>query len=137
MTWLCLPSGGFAGGCAPPAWAFRPRLPMRWRTCGRRALPARLKPVQRTDHAPPAAVEHVRVDHGGAYVGVAKQLLHGADVIARFEHVRRKRVPKRVRRGRLVDTGIAHRLAHGALKRLIAHVVATYAATPGIVREAI
>lgn len=42
-----------------------------------------------------AAVEDVRVDHGGADVAVAEQLLHGADVGAVLEEVVAKEWPAR------------------------------------------
>ena len=80
----------------------------------------RLQPIQRTHHAAPAAIEHVRVDHRRADVGMTEQLLHGANVVARFKQVRGERVAQRVWRGELVDACVPHRLAHRTLKRLIA-----------------
>ena len=41
--------------------------------------------VERAANTATAAVEHVGVNHGGAHVGMAEQLLHGADVVAAFE----------------------------------------------------
>ena len=41
-------------------------------------------------HPAPAAVEHMGVNHRGRNIGVPQQLLHGADVVARLEHVSRK-----------------------------------------------
>ena len=38
--------------------------------------------IERADYALAAAIEDVRVDHGGADILVAEQFLHGADVVA-------------------------------------------------------
>jgi len=46
-----------------------------------------LSSIQRAVDPAPAAVEHVRVDHGGLDVGVAEQLLHSADVVARLKQM--------------------------------------------------
>jgi hypothetical protein len=37
--------------------------------------------VERAAHAAAAAVQHVGVDHGGAHLGVAEELLDGPDVV--------------------------------------------------------
>jgi hypothetical protein len=66
----------------------------------------------------------MRVDHGRAHVRVTEQLLHRANVVTGLEHMRRERVAHRVRRGWLVDPGIANRLPHRTLKRLILDVMA-------------
>lgn len=46
---------------------------------GRRPAPQGLQRIQRAEHAAPALVEHMRVNHGGADIGMAQQLLHRAD----------------------------------------------------------
>src|SRR6185312_4719504 len=46
--------------------------------------------VERTDHAPAAPIEDMRVHHRGGDVAVAEQLLHRANVVTRFEEVRRE-----------------------------------------------
>ena len=50
------------------------------------------RPIQGTDHSASAAVQHVRVDHRRADVGVPEQFLNRPDVITRFEQVRGERV---------------------------------------------
>jgi hypothetical protein len=40
----------------------------------------RLPPVHGALHTQPAAIQHVRVDHGRADIGVTEQFLDGADV---------------------------------------------------------
>ncbi len=37
-----------------------------------------------------APIQHMRVDHGRAQIAMAEQLLHRADVVTRFQQVRRK-----------------------------------------------
>ena len=53
--------------------------------------------IERAPDAAPSPIEHVRVDHRGLHVRVAEQLLHGADVVAVFEQVRREAVAEGVR----------------------------------------
>lgn len=43
-----------------------------------------------------APVQHVHIDHRGLHVIVAEKLLHDANVIARLDQVRGKRMPERV-----------------------------------------
>jgi hypothetical protein len=45
------------------------------------------EPVQRADHAAPALVQHMRINHRGGHVRMAEQFLHRADVIARLQQV--------------------------------------------------
>ena len=58
------------------AWSLRLRVRVRLR--GARQPASR---IQWATHAPAAAVEHMRVDHGGGHVRMAEQLLHRSDVI--------------------------------------------------------
>lgn len=46
-----------------------------------------LQPVEGTDHAAAAFVQHVGVNHGGRHVRVPEQFLHRADVVAAFQQV--------------------------------------------------
>jgi hypothetical protein len=58
--------------------------------------------VEGAQHAPTATVQDMGVDHGGADVMVAQQLLDGADVVARLEPVGRALLrDARPERGRL------------------------------------
>ncbi len=41
--------------------------------------------IERTPHAAPALIEHVRVDHRRAHIPMSQQLLDGSDVVARLE----------------------------------------------------
>lgn len=54
-----------------------------------------------------AAVEDVRVDHRGADVGVAQELLNGADVGAVLEEVRGEGMPEGVTGGVLGKARLA------------------------------
>jgi hypothetical protein len=67
----------------------------------------------------------VGVDHRGAEVFVAQELLDGSDVVAGFEQVGRERVPEGMASGWLVDAGSAHRLFHRALEDCFMDVVST------------
>jgi hypothetical protein len=63
---------------------------------GRWLRPARgqrpLETVQWTLHTKPSAIQHMRVHHRRADVRMPKQLLHGPDILARLEKVRRERM---------------------------------------------
>ena len=56
---------------------------------GGKGLFARSRPqgVEGALHAAPAAVEDMRVDHGGRDVGVPQEFLDGPDVVATLEEV--------------------------------------------------
>lgn len=56
------------------------------------------------------------IDHRGANVAVAEQLLNRADVVTVFKQVRRKRVAKCVRTRRFVDIRLAHRFFYRLLQ---------------------
>jgi hypothetical protein len=58
--------------------------------------------IKRTAHSVAAAPEYVRVNLSRAHVLVPEQLLHGTDVVARFEQVGGEAVAKRVAGGRQV-----------------------------------
>jgi len=58
--------------------------------------------VERAKHAEETALGHVRVNHRGAHVSMAKQPLHRPDICAGLEQVRGERVAKRVCRGTLM-----------------------------------
>ena len=90
--------------------------------------------IERAHDAAAAAVEYVRVDHGGGDVLVPEQLLHRPNVVAGFEQMRRKRVPERVRRRMLGDSGHAYRLLHGTLDRLRIGMMAAFDARARIDR---
>jgi hypothetical protein len=62
--------------------------------------------IQRTLHAIGAALQHVRVDHGGADIGVAQQLLDGADIVAGFEQMGGKAMAKGVATNFFGETGV-------------------------------
>ena len=51
------------------------------------AARTRLPPVDRALHPQSAPVQHVRIHHRRADVGMAEEFLDGADVIAAFEQV--------------------------------------------------
>lgn len=63
--------------------------------------------LQRALHGPRPKLQNMRIDHRRRQLRVPQQLLHGADVIARLEQMRRERVPQGVTSGRLPDPGRA------------------------------
>src|SRR2546428_5548392 len=79
-------------------WVASERL--RW---SRRLRPARSRqehPVGGTSDSGWAPIEHVRVDHGGADIPVAEELLDGPDVVIVFQQVGSEGVAEGVGRGR-------------------------------------
>ena len=48
--------------------------------------------VQWTDNPATTLVQHMRIDHGGGYIGVAQQFLYRANIVATHEQMRRKTV---------------------------------------------
>ena len=95
------------------------------------------QPVERADDAAAATIQDMGVHHRGADVGVPEQLLDRADVMTRFEQMRRERVPQRMRRGGLRNAGAPQGLAHRPLERLVADVVPPLDAASWVERAAI
>src|SRR5256885_14183490 len=79
--------------------------------------PSRGKHVGGAADTQAATVENVGIDHGGADVVMAEELLHRPDVIAGFKEMGSERMPERVTRGPLGDSGPQHGVPHGALNR--------------------
>jgi len=63
-----------------------------------------------------SSVEDVSVDHCGAHVSVAEQLLDGSDVLSVLQQMSREGVTERVARGQLHDAGCAYGLLDGPLQ---------------------
>lgn len=72
------------------------------------------------------------VNHRGAHVSVAQELLYGADVIAAFQEVGRKGMAEGVAAGVLVHAGLKHGLLDGTLHEGFVHVVAALFAGSGV-----
>jgi hypothetical protein len=58
----------------------------------------------------------MNVDHGRSHVRLSQQLLDRSDVVARFEHVGGKAMPKGMAAGRLEYSRLANRDLDGALQ---------------------
>ena len=56
----------------------------------------------------PVTVQHMRINRSRAHVGMTKQLLDGADVVAIREQLRRKRMPEGVTADVLGDARSVH-----------------------------
>jgi hypothetical protein len=52
--------------------------------------------IERAPDALAAALQHMRINHGGAHIFMPQEFLHSADVVAIFQEMRRKRVPTRI-----------------------------------------
>jgi hypothetical protein len=75
---------------------------------GRERLAGRSEAIQRApDTASSRLVQHVSIDHGGAHVGVAEQLLNGADVVPVGEQVGGERVAQGEAPGVPSEAGLA------------------------------
>ena len=68
------------------------------------------KPVRRALDAPPAPVQHMRIDHRGADIGMPEQFLDGADVVSILKKVGREGVAQGVAACRLRDARVQPRL---------------------------
>lgn len=82
--------------------------------------------------APTAAVEDVGVDHGGAYVALAEQLLNGADIVAVLQKMGGEGVPDGVADRGPGDAratgGRTHRLLrHGFVQVMPPHLAVSHA----------
>lgn len=80
-------------------------------------------PIERAGHPAPAFVQYMGINHRRRHILVAQQFLHRADIVPTCQQMRGKRMTKRMRRCGFDDSRIAHRLADGALDRLVLHVM--------------
>lgn len=71
--------------------------------------------IQGTPHALPAAIKHMGVNHRGRHIRMTEQFLHGADIVAKLQQMRRKGMPQAVAVDLFVDT----RTLSGDLDRLL------------------
>ena len=82
--------------------------------------------IGRAVYASPAAIQHVRVDHGSRHICVTQKLLDRADVVAIFKQVRGKRMAERVRGCRLGYPGLANGLFHSFLQHGFVQVMSVF-----------
>ena len=83
-----------------------------------------LERIKRAEHSAPSLVEHMRVNHGGAHIRMAEQLLHRSNVVARLQQMGGKRVAQHMRAHRLGDLRSPRSLPNRPLHRLGVHMVA-------------
>ena len=81
-----------------------------------------LQTIRRASNPKTAAIEHVRIHHRRTHICVAKQFLHGPDVVPVLEQVCRKRVPERMAARSLRHPGLSHRRRHGSLNGRLVQV---------------
>jgi hypothetical protein len=90
-----------------------------------------LERVKRTTDAVAAAVEDVCVDHGGANVLMAEEILDGTDVVACLQQVSSEGVPKSMTTHVLDDARPGDRILHRPLDQGLVDMVPTFfAGTP-------
>ena len=92
-----------------------------WGDRQRRAL---AQYVHRAADASSSAVEDVGVDHRGAHVPVAQQLLDRPDIVSVLEQVGGEGVAEGVAGDVFLDFGTRRRILHGALEDRFVEVVA-------------
>jgi len=80
----------------------------------------------------PAALEDVRINHGGLYVFMTEQFLHGADVVPTLKKMRCERMAEGVRCNGFVHLSKAGRLLNSPLEIRLVEVVTLSDATQGI-----
>ena len=88
------------------------------------------QPVQGTPDPSATLVQDMGVDHGGADVFVAEELLDGTDVVAVFQEVGRERVAQRVAGDPLPQTHLPHGNLHSSLDDGFVQVVSAELARP-------
>src|SRR5579859_799213 len=82
-------------------------------------------PVQGTFHAHRTLSQDVGVNHRRTHIGMAKQFLHRADVIARLQQVRCKAMPECMTTRGLSNACLADRRLHGTLHGSLVNVVSS------------
>ena len=75
-----------------------------------------LQTIERAAYPKPTRIQHVCVDHRRADIRVTEQFLHRADVVARFQQMRRETMSKRVTTPVLRDLRCTHRFFHRFLQ---------------------
>ncbi len=73
--------------------------------------------IQRTNHRIRTLPQNMGVDLRRADIAMTQQLLYGANIVARFQQMRRERVAQRMARGVLDDARIVDCAAHVSLQR--------------------
>jgi len=97
----------------------------------RASQPTVSQPIERALDTQATSVEHVRVHHRRAHIGMAEQFLDGPDIRPGLEEVRCERVPEGVARPALREPGPARSLGHRALDRRLVQMKAGWRSEPG------
>src|ERR1700687_5321812 len=79
--------------------------------------------IERTPHTATAFIQDMRIDHRGAHVLVTQEFLHGPNIVARFQQMGRKAVPKRVTASILPNPGSSQRCLDCALHILLGNMM--------------
>jgi hypothetical protein len=90
--------------------------------------------VERAAHAGHALLADVRVDHRRVHVGMAKQLLHGANVIAQLQEMRGEAMPQGMTADAFVQPQPTNGGRHGPLHAPLKNVMPPQLAAARIAR---
>lgn len=93
---------------------------------------AALQRVKRAADALTTPVEHMRVDHGGANIPVAEQLLDSTDVVACLQQMGSERMPEGVASYVLDDTRPGGSILHGPLNQGLVNVMPSLFSCPWV-----
>jgi hypothetical protein len=99
---------------------------------------SRFRPSQGVDGARNCVwpgLQDVRVDLGCLHVDMAKQFLHGADVVSGFEKMGGIGMPEGMGMNRFLYAGLVHGVPDGLAQDTGVEVVSSYAAAAGVTAE--
>ena len=68
----------------------------------------------------------MRINHCRAHIFVAEKFLHGSNIVAAFEQMRREGMPQRMTRGRFREGGRADSILDCRLQNALRHVMALH-----------
>ena len=82
--------------------------------------------IERTPYPVPAALQHMRVDHGGADIFMSQEFLHCTNIITILQEMRGKAVPERMTTAALSETGLAYRVLDRLLEHRFSHMMSAF-----------
>ena len=80
--------------------------------------------IQWTLNSNARPIQHLRVNHCRTDILVPQQFLHGSNIIAASEQLRRERMPQAMTIGTFHDSGRVHSTFQCALQKAFSHVMA-------------
>ena len=98
-------------------------VPMEATAVQHRGSRSNAEQLSRTLDAASTPVEHMGIDHRRTDLLVTEPCLHRADVIPRFESMRRTGMPQGMAGGRFCDARLAYSAMHSPLEHLFVSVM--------------